>query len=204
MMKFDEKNKRDTIELNGRVFIKTLITFEGEVYENKFSEYDSKTLGETSKDPKYKHLKDVVNDSNRDIPFGQYLFDLKKRGDKTYLESLNYYGDKSFCEFEIQDESIFNKKGLYVYCIKKEIKYIGMTIKPFKERINNGYGRISPKNCYKDGQSTNCHLNHLVAKYHNDIELYVHSMESSDEEIENLEKELITQNQPEWNRQKYK
>ena len=193
-----------SIKLSGKTFHKTLIKFEGEVYENKFSEYDSKTLGETSKDPKYKHLKDVVNDSNRDIPFGKYLFDLKKRGDKTYLESLNSYGDKSFCEFEIQDESIFNKKGLYVYCIKNEIKYIGMTIKPFKERINNGYGRINPKNCYKDGQSTNCHINHLVAKYRNDTELYVYPMESSVEEIESLEKELIAQNQPEWNRQKYK
>jgi hypothetical protein len=77
-----------------------------------------------------------------------------------------------------------------------------MTITPFKERNNNGYGRINPKNCYKDGQSTNCHLNHLVAKYHNNTELYVYPLKSSDEEIGSLEKELMAIEKPEWNRQK--
>ena len=57
-----------SIKLSGKTFHKTLIKFEGEEDENKFSEYDSKTLGETSKDPKYKHLKDVVDDLNRDSP----------------------------------------------------------------------------------------------------------------------------------------
>ena len=89
---------------------------------------------------------------------------------------MNPYGDNDFCKFKIQDESIFNKKGLYVYCIKNEI-YIGRVRDNYKKRMNSGYGNITPVNCFKHGQSTNCHLNHLVAKYHNDIELYVYPKE---------------------------
>jgi hypothetical protein len=30
------------------------------------------------------------------------------------------------------------------------------------KRFNMGYGNISPKNCFKGGQETNCHLNNLL------------------------------------------
>jgi hypothetical protein len=30
------------------------------------------------------------------------------------------------------------------------------------KRFNHGYGNISPKNCYRGGQATNCKLNNLV------------------------------------------
>tara|TARA_B100000315_G_scaffold247423_1_gene276082 strand:+ start:1402 stop:2004 length:603 start_codon:yes stop_codon:yes gene_type:complete len=196
-----------SIKLSGKTFLKTLIKFENEfvVYKDVFSKLKKQiTLGEMSKKPKYEHLKDVVNDLNRDTPFGQYLYDLKKRGDKSYLESLNSYGDKSFCRFKIQDESIFNKKGLYMYRRKNEIEYIGRCLDSFKDRFGaNGYGRIAPYNCLKDGQSTNCHLNHLITKYYKDIELYVHPMKSSND-IKSLEKELIAKEKPKWNRQIYK
>ena len=29
-------------------------------------------------------------------------------------------------------------------------------------RYNNGYGRISPRNCFQGGQSTNCRVNNLI------------------------------------------
>jgi hypothetical protein len=29
-------------------------------------------------------------------------------------------------------------------------------------RFNAGYGNISPRNCFKDGQETNCRLNNLI------------------------------------------
>jgi|SRR5580700_2637074 hypothetical protein len=32
----------------------------------------------------------------------------------------------------------------------------------FSVRFNTGYGNISPKNCFKGGQGTNCRLNNLV------------------------------------------
>ena len=203
MMNYDTKNKRDTIEFNGKVFIKTLIKFNDETEKNIFSNYKSKTLGETAKKDKYKHLKNVVNDLNRDMPFGQYLYDAKERGDKTYLESLNPYGDKSFCKFEILDESIFHKRGLYVYRIKHEIKYIGRCLDNYKLRINSGYGKITPVNCLKHGRSTNCRINYFITNYYKDIELYVHPMKNSND-IKRLEKELIAKEKPEWNRQLYK
>jgi hypothetical protein len=33
-----------------------------------------------------------------------------------------------------------------------------------KKRISQGYGKISPKNCYLDGLATNCHLNALITE----------------------------------------
>mgnify|MGYP001565428710 CR=1 FL=1 len=193
-----------TVDINGRVFIKTLIKFNEPLEKNTFSNYTSKTLGEAVKQNVYKHLKDVVTDLNRDIPLGKYLSDTKELGDKTYLNFLNSNGDKIFCKFKIQDKRIFNKKGLYVYFVKNEIKYIGRCHgnSNYEKRINDGYGNISPRNCYKDGQTTNCHINRLINEYRNDIELYVYPMESSDEEINRSETVLIAENQPEWNRKK--
>lgn len=49
--------------------------------------------------------------------------------------------------------------------VDSKIIYIGET-QSFSNRINNGYGNISPRNCYVGGQVTNCKMNKVV------IELY--------------------------------
>lgn len=66
-----------------------------------------------------------------------------------------------------------------------------------KKRINQGYGKIHPKNCYLDGQSTNCHLNALVARNLDSIELWF--CELTPAEIDIAEKELIHAYKPAWN-----
>ena len=124
--------------------------------ENTFKDYKSKTINQTLDRNTYKNLKNKIE---FDIPLGEFLFKLKEKGDKSYLKFLNNYGNKTYSHFGIVESDVDNKKGIYSYYLNDEIQYIGITKDNFKKRINSGYGKISPKNCYKDGQSTNCHLN---------------------------------------------
>lgn len=90
------------------------------------------------------------------------------------------------------------KKGLYLYKLGKEVLYIGRCRDSFKKRFNHGYGVIHPKNCYLDGQSTNCHINSLINKTGDSIELFV-AFFTSDSEIESKERMLIQEVKPKWN-----
>ncbi|RYD02479.1 hypothetical protein N752_24430 [Desulforamulus aquiferis] len=89
---------------------------------------------------------------------------------------------------------------MYIYCEDNQIKYIGRCkgTYTFKKRIND-YGNIYPKNCYVDGQSTNCHINSLIIENNKEkIILYIDVMDS-DLEIIQVEDELIKMHQPAWN-----
>jgi hypothetical protein len=72
---------------------------------------------------------------------------------------LNKYGAGPFCRFRIPNG--FRASGVYVLTIDDEIRYVGECTN-LSSRFNNGYGNISPKNCFKGGQETNCRLNNLV------------------------------------------
>ena len=76
--------------------------------------------------------------------------------------------------------------------------YIGRCCDNYNKRINMGYGNISPKNCYLDGQQTNCHINFLINLNIEKIRFFIYPLESI-EEIKSLEKELIKKYLPEWN-----
>jgi hypothetical protein len=72
---------------------------------------------------------------------------------------LNKYGAGPFCKFKIP--SRFQLSGVYALTIDDEIRYVGECAN-LSARFNMGYGNISPKNCFKGGQETNCRLNNLV------------------------------------------
>mgnify|MGYP002066092645 FL=1 len=91
-----------------------------------------------------------------------------------------------------------SKKGLYSYCVDGRVAYVGRSIDPFEKRINQGYGTIHPKNCFLDGQATNCHLNALIAKFAPTVSFHVCPL-NDDAEIVNLERMLIQEIQPQWN-----
>ena len=165
--------------------------------ENTFKDYKSKTINQTLDRNTYKNLKNKIE---FDIPLGEFLFKLKEKGDKSYLKFLNNYGDKTYSHFGIVESDVDNKKGIYSYYLNDEIQYIGITKDNFKKRINSGYGKISPKNCYKDGQSTNYHLNWLISSSFKNIKFFVYIMDEL-EGIENLEKQLIEKYNPSWNTQ---
>jgi hypothetical protein len=72
---------------------------------------------------------------------------------------MNRYGAGPFCKFKIP--SGYRTSGVYALTVADTVRYIGECA-DFSSRFNNGYGNISPKNCYKGGQETNCRLNNLV------------------------------------------
>jgi len=123
---------------------------------------------------------------------------LKESDDGFYRRFLNKYGDSTFCRFAITDDRYLSKKGLYVYTVDRELRYIGRCKDTFRKRINFGYGQIHPKNCFLDGQATNCHLNGLIAQCTKTIALWIHPM-TNDEEIEDTEIRMINLYNPLWN-----
>jgi hypothetical protein len=72
---------------------------------------------------------------------------------------LNKYGNGPFCGFKIPNR--FQASGVYLLTVRSEIRYVGECAN-LSARFNTGYGNISPKNCFKGGQETNCRLNSLV------------------------------------------
>jgi hypothetical protein len=80
------------------------------------------------------------------------------------------------------------------------IMYVGQAEKSVWGRWRSGAARISPRNCFKGGQSTNCYLNIVIHKSivaNRALDLFVLATSEYDE----IEDDLIDQLQPPWNRQ---
>ena len=123
---------------------------------------------------------------------------LKQHNDIFYKKFLNTYGDLEYSKFWLKDTKQHDLKGVYFYYVDNELKYIGRCRDSMQKRVNNGYGNISPKNCYIDGQSTNCKVNALVTKYRESVQLKIYPMDDNIK-IEELEIKLINKFIPEWN-----
>ena len=176
------------------------LTFINNNIENVFYDKKNKTLRQTFEHHKYSRLQTLLTNKYRnqlDHKLGDFLKSLKESNDNNYLCFLNKYGDNKFCEFKIVDN--LNDKGIYCYIKDDKIKYIGRCTDNFKKRINQGYGKIYPKNCFIDGQATNCHLNSLINSVCN-IKFGVYLMtDKSTDEIKELEKLILTYHRFEWN-----
>lgn len=169
--------------------------------ENVFRKKNNKTVLETVKQPRYKKLyEDIIKKYPYSLnePLGEFLYNLKTLGDNFYSMFLNQYGDETFSKFRIK--SHLDEIGIYIFVLNSEIVYVGKTINSLENRINYGYGNISPKNCYLDGQSTNCHLNAFITKNWFSISLFFYKM-NVPEEIKRIEKKLIQKHKPAWNTQ---
>ena len=166
-----------------------------------FSHKNNRTLHETIRHRKYVGLApEALTDyaGLLDLGLGTFLLRLKEAGDPFYTRFLNPYGDLTYCEFRLPTPSMQRLKGVYCFTVCGELKYIGRCRDSFGKRINHGYGRIHPKNCYRDGQSTNCHLNALIAAVSADVRLHIHPM-SDDTAINTTESALIATYNPSWN-----
>lgn len=133
----------------------------GHTFNEVFGNYDAKTLGQTLELDRYRRLKALFEKETKENmarPLGEYLLELKRNNNNKYLEFLNNCGDETFRRFKMTDEKMFNQKGIYYFSVNCELKYIGKTTSSFKKRINAGYGNISPRNCFKKGQSVNCRI----------------------------------------------
>ena len=87
---------------------------------------------------------------------------------------LNTFGKGPFCKFQISTDH--HASGVYVLVIKEKVQYVG-ECRNLSSRFNAGYGNISPKNCFKGGQETNCRINNLIfttTSANEDIGLWFH------------------------------
>ena len=106
-----------------------------------------------------------------------------------------------FCRFSIKTglkaKNIGNVPCVYLWIVNGEIIYIGET-KKLKTRFNSGYGRISPRNCFVGGQSTNCKMNHAILELYRkgeNVDLYYY--QTSKPKI--IEKELLDKIETRYN-----
>jgi len=182
-------------------FMDTPLAFGACHVTDLFARKNNKTVGETICHPKYVQLVGRITAEYQEsihAKLGRFLYELKQRGDPFYREFLNAHGDGEYCEFKLKDPGVKRLKGLYCFTVDARLKYIGKSTDSFAKRIDHGYGTIHPKNCYRDGQSTNCHLNGLIATASGEVRLHVHPM-VVDDTIELSERALIFQYDPDWN-----
>ena len=78
------------------------------------------------------------------------------------------------------------------------MKYIGRCKNSMKKRVNQGYGKIHPKNCHRDGQATNCRVNARITARSSPVALWLSRMDDGDV-IETVERALIREHAPPWN-----
>ena len=119
---------------------------------------------------------------------------------------LNKWGKGPFCHFRL--ETVRPMELLGVYAIVEgndQVVYIGKCTgrtSTLTKRFNTGYGIISPRNCYQGGQSTNCHINHLVletVKAGNKLSLFFYETKTR-KEASVTEADLIRRiGKPGWN-----
>jgi hypothetical protein len=194
-------NKKVIFNGNEYEFIETKLHFYGKVYTNVFENKNNKTLQETIKHRRYSRLKNDVSakySQYLDMKIGTFLRCLKEIKDPFYKNFLNEYGDSYYSSFKIVEDNISRSKGIYLYCVNDVIKYVGKSTDSFVKRINNGYGKIHPKNAFIDGQATNCHINSLITSCKDDVSLFLLALKD-DALIDSLEKGLIHEYKPKWN-----
>jgi hypothetical protein len=182
-------------------FVQVPLLFEGNAYQNAFGQKNNKTVAETLVHYRYAKLEMDILRKYPDAlkkPLCSFLLELKKLGDGFYKRFLNKYGDLRYSIFKISDSEYLDCKGVYAYFAGQELKYIGRCKDSMKKRVNQGYGKIHPKNCYLDGQATNCHLNARITAEKSEVTLWLHKLDSV-LEIEEIEKELIRACHPPWN-----
>ena len=182
-------------------FVPIELVFVGDRRENVFAAKNNRTLRETLAHRRYSSLIEKGMEgyvAHFEMPLGLFLLKLKNDEDLFYRKFLNKYGDLVYSTFHISDRRLTDKKGVYLYYLNDALKYIGRCKDSMYKRINQGYGKIHPKNCYRDGQATNCHLNARITEAGSSITLWFHMMRNHDK-IEDLERRLIGEYNPPWN-----
>lgn len=109
---------------------------------------------------------------------------------------LNAYGSGPFCKFVISHPR--QKSGVYALMEGDELRYIGECV-DLAKRFNSGYGNISPKNCFRGGQETNCRVNCLLySSFSEGKRIALWFFSTSDHK--SVESYLRTRLNPVWNR----
>jgi len=109
---------------------------------------------------------------------------------------LHKYGNGPFCRFKIPKE--YKKTGVYVISVDENPVYVG-ECKDLEVRFRMGYGNISPRNCFKGGQPTNCRINNLILERYNDGSRIILLFSETGDRF-NIESILIKELNPKWNK----
>ncbi len=116
---------------------------------------------------------------------------------------LHAYGTGPFCRFRIGRQC--REPGLYVLTLDDEPVYAGECTDLGKRWGSNGYGGISPRNCFRGGQQTNCRVNAAIleaAKRGCRLDLWFCPLDSDTGTRRSTETEVIQSLMPPWNRAK--
>ena len=116
---------------------------------------------------------------------------------------LNPYGHGPFCRFKIARGREWRRSGIYVLTCGGSPIYVGETVDMERRWGSNGYGSISPRNCFQRGQPTNCRLNNLIlqgAKSGRVFDLWFHPIDGGKQDRLDVERMLVAHLNPSWNR----
>ncbi len=128
-------------------------------------------------------------------------FEPQSRYCKAHLKQLNKHGAGPFCQFVAV--GLPSKPGIYVVTVNGELRYVGKTSDLAQRWGSQGYGVISPANCYQGGQSTNCRINNeIFLAAQADQRIKVWFREEDEGELDSIERKLISDCNPRWNAQK--
>ena len=121
------------------------------------------------------------------------------RFDNTRNLKLNKHGAGPFVNITLTPPPPPREQGVYaVVADGTSVMYIGQAANTFRQRWQMGAAKISPRNCFQGGQSTNCHLNIVIHQSIIDghrLELFV----LLTPEYDFIETGLIAKLQPPWN-----
>jgi len=145
----------------------------------------------------FEFVEEIVLNKNRDGTIQEQHPELSY-GKKENTE-LHKYGKGPFCRFSIHPKWCVS--GVYALYIDDELVYVGQAL-DLAKRWNTGYGNISARACFSNGnsggQSTNCKINKIVldsSKERKSIKLYFYKTA----DYHTVEKALIEHFRPIYN-----
>ena len=112
---------------------------------------------------------------------------------------LNRNGNGPFCRLSVK--GLPSTTAVYAVTIGSALAYVGKARNLARRWGPMGYGRISPRNCYEGGQSTNCKVNHNIleaAREGRQVDLWFHEALAP----RLIESRLIRKLAPPWNGQR--
>ena len=132
-------------------------------------------------------------DSDNEMPQSRYA--------KANETPLHKYAGGPFCRFSVAKG--WRKGGVYVLAGGDDALYVGECQNLETRWEPMGYGTISPRNCFKGGQETNCRINNLILqtnKSGTEMSLWFHEVEGGNRERLAIERKLVQVLKPPWNR----
>ncbi|MFA9503788.1 GIY-YIG nuclease family protein [Natrinema sp. H-ect1] len=118
------------------------------------------------------------------------------RYEKSDETPVHKHGWGPFCKFYIDTADYQKKAGVYVFTANHKVMYVGEAL-DIHSRIYS-YSNISPKNCFKGGQRTNCRINNAILEViRNRGQVALWAIETADRK--QREAALIEECSPPWN-----